>query len=359
MADPVTSAEGVKAFDRLGNKVLVPAGEVSELQKMGGRVATPKELAESQHEAELERLRAEYHAKSTGDQLLGHASAALGPAAQNALGATGVVAVHPSLIAYNSGLTSATTMGLDEIGIKEALQATAGKAAADQYGKHILEARAADPGAHVAGSVAGFASEAALNAAGGLAEGGAKAGAGVAGRGAVARALASSTGPASAVGNLVEHGAASVLGGVAKAGVVGRAVATGGELAARGAAEGALYSAASHVTDDVLGDREVAADKIFAAAGYGALGGFVGGGLLGGAGSLAAAGGRKAGGAILGGAARALAKGGEEVAAHEAGAAKVVAEEAVGVGRITDPAAPVRGSTSPVVNEGAGRGSHG
>jgi hypothetical protein len=117
-----------------------------------------------------------------------------------------------------------------------------------------------------------------------------------------------------AAGGAAEGLAARALGGVAARGVLGRALATSGELAARGAVEGALYGAANEVTEADLGDRDVTADKLFSAMGHGALYGGIGGGLLGGTGSLAKSAVVGGGGAARGGLSRIMGRGEQAVA---------------------------------------------
>lgn len=89
------------------------------------------------------------------------------------------------------------------------------------------------------------------------------------------------------VGSLVERGAARGLEALGATGetALGRIGAAGVKMAARGAAEGALYGGAQAASDSVLNGDDITAEKIVAGMGHGALfGGALGGALgLGGA----------------------------------------------------------------------------
>ncbi|WP_394825025.1 hypothetical protein [Pendulispora albinea] len=87
--------------------------------------------------------------------------------------------------------------------------------------------------------------------------------------------------------------ARATLGRLATRGALGRAVAAGAELGARGAAETSFYSAARELNEELLSaSPELSAEKIFAAAADGAEGGALLGGGLGAATSLARSGAR-------------------------------------------------------------------
>ncbi|MBA2683261.1 MAG: hypothetical protein H0U66_02045, partial [Gemmatimonadaceae bacterium] len=102
-----------------------------------------------------------------------------------------------------------------------------------------------------------------------------------------------------------------------------------------------LYGAANQINEDQLGDRETTGDKLFAAAGYGALGGGLGGAVLGGGGSLASSGAKVLGGVARSGISRALSRGAEVAGEAEGAAARVASagDEAVAkVGAAADEA---------------------
>lgn len=86
------------------------------------------------------------------------------------------------------------------------------------------------------------------------------------------------------VGSLVERGAARGLAALGADGATaaGRIGAAAVKLAARGAAEGALYGAAGAANDAVLNGDDITAEKIVAGMGHGALFGGLLGGTLGG-----------------------------------------------------------------------------
>lgn len=315
---PLAPNGEVKAFDRLGNKVTVPKDRVGELYGMGGRVARRQEVAEAQTEEA-------YQKQGTLTKVATVASMAgpLGYPLHAYLRGQGAV-LPPELEAYTQGVSQGMTGGLASVGMKGVVEAAGGQEAARAYAETAKRTAEAHAGLRTAGELAGFV-------------GGAVAGSG---SGALAKALPGAG--ISALGGVVEQAAAKQFAGVAARGALGRALATGGELAARGAVEGALYGGAQAVSEDMLGDREVAGDKVFAAMGMGALGGGVGGGVLGGAGSLAASGARGALGAARSGLGRALSKG-EATAAQAAeaienGAAKGAESATAKLGGLADDA---------------------
>jgi hypothetical protein len=284
----------------------VDAKDAEAVKAAGGKLLTKTEALH-------EEQRAEYEAKPVADRVVGGVvGTATGPVVGNVLGGTGVITQAPEVQAFQQGQNAALTGGLDQIAVKEALEATAGKQAAAAYGKHQLEIKQANEGWHTGGEVTGFAAQA-------LAGGGSGA----------ARALPGVG--ISALGGATEGLAARALGGVAARGVLGRALATSGELAARGAVEGALYGAANEVTEEALGDSGLAADKIFAAGGHGALFGGLGGAVLGGTGSLAKSTVGGAIGAARGGLSRVLSKGEEAANAVRGAAADAGAKADVAV----------------------------
>lgn len=290
---PLADDGGVKAFDRLGGKISVPADQVSDLIKMGGRVATPQEDA-------AERTQAAYDKQSLGTKVATVASMAgpIGYPLHAYLRGEGAV-LPPELEAYTQGVSQGFTGGAASVGMKTIIGEVGGEKAAHAYGQTAHDVSETHAGLHSAGELAGFI--------GGAVAGGPKAGLGGAGK------LIPGVG-IGALGGLAEQGAARVLAPIAARGAIGRALATGGELAARGAVEGALYGGAHQITEDMLGDHAVVADKVFAASGMGALYGGAGGAALGAGGSLAASGAR----ATFGGIRRALARGGSEVASEAA-----------------------------------------
>jgi hypothetical protein len=251
-------AEPVKAYDSLGDKVLVPADKVAELEAMGGRVASDEEVAES-------TLQQRYAALPT-------AAKVVGPLVGQGL--------PPTLEAWREGASAGLTAGVDKVVTKEALDAVkpgAGKA----YAEHVGDLKTAHGAAYGAGEVGGMVAGAAIGGAAGAGKGAATG---------LARLLPSAA--IDAAGGAAEGLASRGLAGLAGRGAVGRAIATGGRFAARGAVEGALQGAAGQLTEDMLGDHEVTGEKLFAAMGSGLVAGGVTGGVLGAGGSLAASGAR-------------------------------------------------------------------
>lgn len=319
MADPVETpppvsemplaANGeVKAYDRLGNKVTVPKEKVGELYGMGGRVARRQEVA-------AQTLEDDYAKKSTIQKVAGYATPALPAPIQMALRGAGVAPMPPELEAYRAGASQAFSAGLEGAITKEGVELAAGKEAAHAFGQTQIALKEAHGGLYQAGEVAGFI--------GGAIAGGPKAGLGRAGAAIPGVGIGM-------IGGLAERGAARALAPIAARGAIGRALATGGELAARGAVEGSLYAGASEVTESMLGDHEIAADKVFSAMGTGALYGGAGGAILGTGGSLASSGVKAAAGAARTGISRALAKGTDVAAEAAADGAAAVANAGEG-----------------------------
>lgn len=254
----------VAVLDPDGKFATVDEADVPNLP-LGARALTPKEIAAKESDEA-------YAQKSTAEKITGAASM-VGPVpflARAAIKhATGhdeeiVPALPPTVEAYKQGVSTAFTGGLATAAEHEALRALGGDAAAKAYAKNVADVKQAHGTAYGAGMAAGVVGD--------IASGGAL----------------------SPLGGAVEGAAARGLSGVASRGVLGRALATGGALAARGAAEGAVIGAANQISEDSLGDRDIAADKVFAAMGLGALTGGVSGGVLGAGGSLAASGARGA-----------------------------------------------------------------
>jgi hypothetical protein len=277
-----------KAFDRLGNKVTVPKDRIGELYAMGGRPAKKEEIASlATQEA--------YDKQGTATKVATIASMAgpVGYPLHAYLRGQGAV-LPPEMEAYTQGVSTGFTGGLASVGMKEVVEAVGGQGAAHAYGQTAEQVKKDHAGLYTAGEIAGFG--------GSLVAGGPKAGLGGAAKVIPGVSI-------SALGGLAEQGAARALAPVAAKGAIGRALATGGELAARGSVEGALYSGAQATSEAMLGDHEVAADKVFAAMGTGALYGGVGGLLLGGAGSLAASGARATASSVRSGIGKALSRG--------------------------------------------------
>src|SRR5687767_7785983 len=109
----------IRAYDRLGNKVTISKDEVGQLYALGGRVATRDE--QNTHEAEARQAEREE-------------KAGIGGKVQTVVGAVGG-ALNPLMYtggpgsrgeAYNRGVTSGLTSGLNEVVERKALDAAAG-----------------------------------------------------------------------------------------------------------------------------------------------------------------------------------------------------------------------------------------
>jgi hypothetical protein len=243
--------------------------------KAGGRVLTRAEVADRE-------LQAEYASKSTLEKIGGVAANA-GPAGWIAgkayTAATGKhLELPPEAEAYKAGLDKSTIV-LPHL--QKAFEgAVGGDAGAKAFVDRQDKLSEAHPTLEGLGEAAGTVATTVMS--GGL---------GAAGKLGTAAKLASPVSSAiGAAGNLAERGVASAIGSAASRGVLARAGVAAAEMGARGAVEGALYAGAQHASEELLHDRDLAADKLFAAAGTGALYGGIGGAALGGASSLASSG---------------------------------------------------------------------
>lgn len=269
-----------------GETGTVAEADIPHVVSSGGRLATPEELAGIRSDEA-------YAQKSTLEKVTSVASMAgvvpfaLRAGVKLAQGKGGEIApsLPPVGEAYLQGVSNSLTGGLASVGMKELVRAAGGNEAAAAYGQNALDVETAHKGIFSAGQIAGF-----IGTAGAGSEGAAL--------GQAAKAIPGVG--IGALGGVAERGAGRLLAGVAERGAAGRAAATAGTLAARGAVEGGLYGAAGQITEDMLGDHEIAADKVFAAGGLGALGGFLGGAALGAGGSLAASGARGLAGSAKG-----------------------------------------------------------
>jgi hypothetical protein len=103
----------------------------------------------------------------------------------------------------------------------------------------------------------------------------------------------------SGAGGLLARGVGGLVGkGAASAGI--RALQSAATIGAQGAVEGAFYGAGQQLSEDILGNHDITAEKLLAGAGKGALFGGVGGAALGAGGTLVAAGAKAAAGKVLG-----------------------------------------------------------
>ena len=258
MAD-APAAKRVAVITGDGKFGTVEEQEAHIILEGGGRLLSAKEQADR---AVQER----YDAKPLAEKVVGHAKTAalatpLAPVVAAGIGDEAL----PEVAAFGAGTRQGLTAGLAEGATRQAIDAVGTRAQGEAYAAKVQQEREASPIARALGGLYGMGIGTALGA-------------------------ATPAGAISAAGNVAEQATARVLSGVAARGVMGRALATGGELAVRGGVEGALMAAGDATGDAMLGDHELAADKVFAAAGMGALTGAAGGGLLGFGGSLAKSG---------------------------------------------------------------------
>ncbi len=261
-------AKRVAVLDPDGNFATIDDTDIPNLPD-GARVLSATEVKNRE-------LREAYDQKSTAEKIGGAvAGLAAGPVVGSALGSTGVITESPEMEAYQRGAKNTLTMGFDEGAIRRGLDAAGPAGSGARYAQRLDDVTETSPTAHTVGEVAGFAA---------LSLGGRAPGA--------ARALPG-MGIMSA-GSIAEAGAGKLLGGLAKRGVIGRALAEGGKLAARGAVEAGLYTAGTEIANEDLHNRELTGEKLYTIAGHSGLSALMGGAIGGGfgaTGSLAKSGG--------------------------------------------------------------------
>lgn len=254
---PIDPNSEVKAFSPSGEKVTILAKDAAQLTAAGGRVATARDIQQSQLDAIPTAAKVAHVAMGDpGFWLQG--------------------GFTPEGETFSKGVASGATMGLSDLAAKEAGRAYGGDKLAQQYrdtsnvydAESPLAAKLGEGVGMVAGTIAG----------------GAMGGGGLGlGRGA---AFLPSAG-IGALGSATENAMARLTAGMLARGALGRAGSTALQWAARGAVEGALMEGMHQTTDDLFQDHDLAAQKIAMASGKGFLTGGAIGGMLGGAGSLA------------------------------------------------------------------------
>lgn len=246
-----------------GVRGTVDAKDVEHLPD-GARVLTAQDLAQ-------EKLEAEYENASTAAKVGGFLAPALPAPVQAALHGTGAVALPPELAAYRAGADKGFTGGLGALAEKSIAGVAGGDAASKAYSQRQTDLETASPIASGAGELAGFAGGLVAGAAGGFA----------------GKAASPLMGGASALGAPIEQGVTKALGGLATKGALGRAATQGAAMGVRGAVEGAAYAGAEQAISDLVHDSPITGNKLYAAAGHGALLGGALGAALGAGGSLA------------------------------------------------------------------------
>lgn len=221
MAAPAAAQKTVPVRAPDGTVGTVAASDVAQMLDAGGEVVSPEEL----HRAELE------------DKYGGLSGAAA---------------------AGGIGLARGATFGLSDL--------VATGLGGDRVRETLAGYKEANPGASLAGEVVGAIAPVAFSG----------------GTGAVAKgaqAAGTVTRGAAALGGLAERATARLVGEGAET-LAGRVLQRALPVAAQGAVEGALYETGMQLSEDALGDHEVTAEKLLAAAKKGALfGGAAGAGL--------------------------------------------------------------------------------
>lgn len=195
--------------------------------------------------------------------------------------------------AFGSGVASGLTFGLSDLAIAKA----GGREELEKLQKYHNIARAAGT---ITGAVAPVLLSGGLGAGAEAAEG-ASAAAGLAGAGEAAAGAAEAANVArgaglaqrtigalgimpravAGIGDVVGEGVGRIVGEGAT-GLLGRVAQRAIPLAAQGATEGAFYGMGGEISEAALGDHELNAEKLLAAAGHGAKLGAIGGLIMGG-----------------------------------------------------------------------------
>lgn len=256
--------EKTAVYNPEGRLVRIAAGDVPAALEQGYHAASTADVAEHvSAESKLKTLDYGELRKKGIDPV------------SAALAVTAPANLHPAFGAFQMGALEGATGGLGNVAAAKLGGALApiiapgvdGEKAVAQGFKDLKEAYPTISGA---GEVAGMVGGAVLG--GGLA--------GTLGKaGSVAR-YAIPTAAFDAAGEAAGGAALRGLGGRLGESVLGKAATTAIEYGARGAAEQGLYSGVHEMSEEMLGDHELNAEKIFAAASEGAaLGGLMGGGL--------------------------------------------------------------------------------
>lgn len=183
--------------------------------------------------------------------------------------------------AYNRGVTSGLTAGLNEVAERKVIDATAGPGAGAKFAQQRDDIRTASPIAHTAGEMMGFT--------------------------AGASALpASPAGVIGKAGGLVEKGAGLAL--KSGGGALRQAATTGVKMGLRGATEATIAGGLQSAADDLVHDQPINGEKLWSTMKHSAGAGAVLGGGLGAGGSLVASGVKAGARSVI----RGLARGAEE-----------------------------------------------
>jgi hypothetical protein len=259
---PPAAEQQVPVFNPTGKLVTLAPGDLDaalDPETGGYRMASPEEVAQYQAEQNAGR--------SASDLLREHGvNSPLASTAANIVFGPGG---RPA--ALREGALSGLTAGLSRVGEAKLAGLALGSRAENAVKQQVRDLETSYPDTYRAGEYGGMATGALVGGAGG------------------AGALFPTAG-IGAVGGAVEAGVGRSLAGLAARGALGRAAAAGLELGARGAAEGALFGGVSELSEEMLGDHDLNAEKIIAAAGQQGIYGSLLGVGLGGAGSLAKSG---------------------------------------------------------------------
>ena len=263
--------EKTAVYNPEGKLVRIAAADVSAALEQGYHAAGAADLAEhASGDTKLKTL----HYSELREKGIDPLSAALA--------VTAPANMHPAFGAFQAGALEGATAGLGTVAAAKVGGAIAPIIAPGVDGEKAVKSAFAElkesyPTTSGAGELAGMVGGAALG--GGLA-------AGALGKAGTVARYAIPTAAFDAAGEAVGGAALRGLGGRLGESVLSKAATTALEYGARAAVEQGLYSGVHEMSEEMLGDHELNAEKIFSASAEGAaLGGLVGGGL-GAAGSL-------------------------------------------------------------------------
>jgi hypothetical protein len=167
------------------------------------------------------------------------------------------------------GALRGATLGLSDAAAVAGAEAFGGDKLKEQVRQHLAEEQEAHPWISGAGEFAGAVAPTLLSGGAGAAVEGAEAAAGGGRMAALLRAVGAPTRAVSALGELGSKAALKAIPGAE--GAMGRIARAAIRAGTSGAIEGGLYSGGNEISEDVLGDHELTAEKFAAAVGHGAL----------------------------------------------------------------------------------------
>lgn len=266
-----------------GGTGTVPGTDLAQALKAGASLLTTQDeedAARASAEAEVTKLRDERRGTGLGmyERAVdigtglgrfyagGLAGVAVAPGA--IMGPLGAAFGGAEEAARSQGREEGWSLGLSKVARKAATEALYGKEAADKLVRETQLTQALEPEAYAKGAAEGSIESAAATMATGPGSGLAKFAAGPAAVPELAGALA--------------HAGLSKAGLTVGQTMAGQAIKGAVSLGVRSAVEGAIVGGAQELSEEMFGDPKVSAEKVWLAAGKGALQGFAAGAVLGG-----------------------------------------------------------------------------